>query len=204
MANQSNQEPVPCSQCGAAVAYMLVNGVPMCVDCNYKAHLSHWMDISHAIAMVNYADAEMANAVGMPHLKNPIAMPKPPAPPISYNNQNVTVHGGVVGAINFGNVEEIKVNLQALQQSGEGALAEGLAALTDAIVAANDADEITRNELLEQISDLSSQVTVSEQERKPGRIKALLAAVQTGSAAISSAAGAWGAVEPLLKGHFGL
>lgn len=183
---------------------MLVNGVPMCVDCNYKAHLSHWMDISHAIAMVNYADAEMANAVGMPHLKNPIAMPKPPAPPISYNNQNVTVHGGVVGAINFGNVEEIKVNLQAMQQSGEGALAEGLAALTDAIVAANDADETTRNELLEQISDLSSQVTVSEQERKPGRIKALLAAVQTGSAAISSAAGAWGAVAPLLKGHFGL
>lgn len=183
---------------------MLVNGVPMCVDCNYKAHLSHWMDMSHAIAMLNHADAEMANAVGMPHLKNPMVMPKPPIPPINYNNQNVTVNGGTIGAINFGNVEEIKVNLQAMQQNGDPDLAASLAKLTDAIVAAQDADDTVKNELLEQISDLSSQAAVPAEERKPGRIKALLSAVQTGSAAITSAAGGWGAVEPLLKGHFGL
>ena len=183
---------------------MLVNGVPMCVDCNYKAHLSHWMDMSHTIAMFNHADAEMANAVGMPHLSNPIAMPKPPIPPINYNNQSVTVNGGTIGAINFGNVEEIRINLQAMHQSGELNLAASLASLTDAIIAANDADDAVKNELLEQISDLSSQATVSEKDRKPGRIKALFSAVQTGMAAVSSAAGAWAAVEPLLKGHFGL
>ena len=183
---------------------MLVNGVPMCVDCNYKAQLIHWTDMSHAIALLNHADTEMANAVGMPHLKNPVAMPKLPTPPINYKNQNVTVNGGTVGAINFGNVEEIKINLQAMQQNGESDLAGSFEKLTDAIVAAQDVNDATKNELLEQISDLSSQAAIPAEDRKPGRIKALMSAVQTGSAAVSSAAGAWQAVAPLLKGHFGL
>ena len=204
MPPETETKQVACSQCNSAAAYVLVNGVPMCVDCNYKAHLSHYMDLSHAIAMLNHADAELANVAGMPHLKNPMVMPKPPIPPIHYNNQSVNVSGGTVGAINFGNVEEIKVNIQAMQQSGQPELAVLLAALTDAIMAANDADIVTKNDLLEQISDLSGQVTASEEDRRPGRIKALFGAIQSGAIAVSSAAGAWGAVEPLLKGHFGL
>lgn len=183
---------------------MLVNEVPMCVNCEYKAKLSHWMDMSLNIAMLNHADAEMANVVGMPHLANPVAMPKLPTPPINYNNQTVTVNGGTVGAINFGNVNEIKVSLQAIQQNGEPDLAASLDALTNAIIAAQDADTAAKNELLEQISDLSGQAAAPAGERKPGRIKALFSAIQSGSTAITSAAGAWGAVEPLLKGHFGL
>ena len=195
---------VLCSQCNSAVAYVLVNEVPMCVDCNYKAQMSHHMQISQLIALANHAEAELTSIVGMPHLANPIAMPQAPVPPINYNSQSVNVSGGTVGAINFGNVNDIKVNIEAMQQSGQADLAGLLATLTDSIMMANDADDAAKNDLLEQISDLSGQVIADEQDRKPGRVKALFGAIQSGATAITSAAGAWQAVEPLLKGHFGL
>ena len=125
-------------------------------------------------------------------------------PPISYNNQTVSVSGGNVGAINFGNVHDIQVNLQSLSESGSQDIVEPLAKLTDAILNAEDANEPTKNELLEQVATLTNLATAKPEERKPGIVKALFSAIKEGAGAISSVSGAWTAVEPLLKGHFGL
>lgn len=202
MSEQANPSP-QCDQCGKP-AIILMGGHPLCVDCNYKAKQAQWMQFAQAAAMANMADRELTLAAGMPHLSSQIEIPPAPVPPIHYNNQVVTVNGGNVGAVNFGNVNEIQVRLGALTQSGEVGVAEAFAKLTNAILQANDAGEAQKNELLEQVAFLTAQASAPSAERKPGMIKSIVSAVKDGASAISSVAGAWGAVEPLLHGHFGL
>lgn len=199
----TEKKPWPaCGNCGRP-AIVSLGGYPACIDCKYKHDMSQWMTFTQHAAMMNYAAAEMDAVVGFGPPSPRIAIPRPPVPPINYNNQTVSVTGGTVGAINFGNVKEIQVNLQALTQNGAADIVEPLGKLTDAILNAQDADEATKNELLEQVATLTALANAKPEERKPGVIKALVGAVKSGSEAISSAAGAWGAVEPLLKGHFG-
>ncbi|OYX62759.1 MAG: hypothetical protein B7Y89_07680 [Novosphingobium sp. 32-60-15] len=154
-------------------------------------------------SLANQAQADIESIMGLPASPK-IEMPKPAPAPFHYNNQTVTVTGGMVGAINFGNVDEIKVNLQSLTEGGSADIAEPLKKLTDAVLVAEDATETTKNELLEQIALLTAQASAKPEERKTGVIKALFGTVKSGTEAISSTAGAWQAVAPLLQGHFGL
>lgn len=177
---------------------------PLCVDCHYKVKQAQWIDFAQAATMANAADRDMAIISGMPNLSNQIQIPPAPIPPMHYNNQVVTVTGGNVGAINFGNVHEIQVSLGALTQNGEVGVAEALAELTNAILNANEIVEGEKNELLERVAFLTSQASATPADRKPGMIKTVVSAVKDGAAAVGSVAGAWTAVEPLLQGHFGL
>lgn len=192
-----------CGNCGRP-AIVLLGDYPVCIDCRYKHEMSQWMQFAQHAAMLNLAAAEMDAVVGIGPLTPTIQIPKPPVPPISYNNQSVSVTGGSIGAINFGNVHDIQVNLQSLTQTSSADLVEPLAKLTDAVLNAQDADEPTKNELLDQIATLTALANSKPEERKAGVVKALLAGITQAAGAISSVAGAWATAEPLLKGHFGL
>lgn len=161
------------------------------------------MQFAQHASMVNFAAAEMDAVIGIGPPTPTIQIPRPPVPPIHYNNQTVSISGGSVGAINFGNVHDIQVNLQSLVESGSPDIVEPLTKLTDAILNAHDADELTKNELLDQIATLTSLANSKPEECKPGVVKALFSGIKQGAATISSVAVAWAAVEPLLKGHFG-
>jgi hypothetical protein len=197
---EKNQRPA-CANCGKP-AIVLLDGYPACIDCKYKLDIGQWMQFAQNAAMVNFAAQEMDAVVGFGSSPT-IQIPRAPMPPINYNNQTVSVSGGNVGVINFGNVHDIQVNLQSLTESGSQDIVEPLAKLTDAILNAKEADGPTKNELLEQVATLTALATAKPEERKPGVVKALLSAIKDGAGAINSAAGAWTAVEPLLKGHFG-
>ncbi|WFL78566.1 hypothetical protein P7228_05740 [Altererythrobacter arenosus] len=203
MSEEVKQGRPVCGQCGKP-AVMMIDEIPLCIDCEYKFQQSRWMVFAQNAAMYNMADRQMVAVTGMPHLSSQIDIPNAPVPPIHYNNQNVTVQGGTVGAINFGNVNDIQVNLQALTQHGEIGVADALANMTNAILETHELAEAQKNELLEQLAFLSSQATAQPQERKPGMIKSVLGAIGEGAGAIKSIADAWGAVAPLLQGHFGI
>jgi hypothetical protein len=191
-----------CANCGKP-AIVLLGSYPACIDCKYKHDMSQWMQFAQHATMLNFAAAEMDAVVGIGPATPTVQIPKPPMPPISYNHQSVSVSGGSVGAINFGNVHDIQVNLQSLVEAGSPDIVEPLTKLTDAILNAQDADEPTKNELLDQVATLTALAKSKPEERKPGVVKALLSGIKDGAGAISSVAGAWTAVEPLLKGHFG-
>jgi len=192
-----------CNQCGKP-AVVLLGGHPLCVDYNYKHEQTQWMKFAQLASMANMADRDLALISGMPHLSNPIYIPPPPIPPIQYNNQVVTVNGGNVGSINFGNVHEIQVSIEALTQSGEAGIATALADLTNAVLNTTEIAEAQKNELLEHVAFLTTQATAQPAERKPGMIKAIFGTLKDGASAIGSVVGAWNAVEPLLEGHFGI
>jgi hypothetical protein len=194
----------PCGNCGKPAIVLLGGGYPACIDCRYKHDTSQWMQFAQNAAMYNVAAADIDALVPFGPATPTIQIPRPPIPPINYNHQSVSVSGGSVGAINFGNVRDIQVNLQSLVETGSPDIVEPLTKLTDAILNAADADDPTKNDLLDQIATLTALANSKPEERKPGVVKALFSGISQGAQAIGSVAGAWTAVEPLLKGHFGL
>lgn len=162
------------------------------------------MQFAQSAAMLNHSSRELGMMVGMPHLANEIEIPPAPVPPIHYNNQVVSVTGGVVGAINFGNVQEIKVKIEALTQSGDVSLADALASFTNTILNHADMADNEKDELLEKVAFLTDQAATASSERKPGIIKTVISALKDGASTLKTVAEAWASVEPMLKGHFGL
>jgi hypothetical protein len=162
------------------------------------------MQFAQNAAMLNFAAQEMDAVTGFGHSSPTIQIPKAPVPPLYFNNQSVTVSGGTVGAINMATARDIQVSLEVITQNGDLGVADKLADLTNAILNADEADDATKNELLEQVAFITEQASAKPEVRKAGPIKAILSAVKEGAGAITSAAGAWSAVEPLLKSHFGV
>lgn len=200
-ATEKKQWP-SCGNCGKP-AISLLGSYPVCIDCKYKHNMGQWMQFAQSATMFNLASAEMDAIVGIGPPSPTIQIPRPPVPPISYNNQSVSVTGGSVGAINFGSVRDIQVNLQSLVETGSPDIVEPLTKLTDAILNAADADDAAKSDLLDQIATLTALANSKPEERKPGAVKALCSGIAQGAQAMGSIAGAWGAVEPLLKAHFG-
>lgn len=190
-----------CAQCGRP-AIVAVDDLPLCVDCHYKFQQTQYMQFAQTITMLNHASNEMALISGMPHLNNQVAIPPPPVPPIHYNNQSISVSGGQVGAINFGSVNDIQVELRTVVETAGPQMADALADLTNAILGDAAADVAAKNDLLDQIAFLTKQAAAAPSERKPGLLKSVIGGVQQGVAMIGSAADAWSKVEPLLRGHF--
>jgi hypothetical protein len=195
---------VLCGQCGQRGAVYMIGNEPVCIPCEHTYQQSRWMQFAQNAAMINFASHEMDAVVGFGPRSPTIQIPRAPVPPIYFNNQSVSVTGGSVGAINLGTARDIQVHLETLTQNGDLAVADRLADLTNAVLNAGDADEASKNELLEQIAFLTQQASAKPEERKSGMLKSIFSTVKEGTGAISSAAGAWSAVEPLLRAHLGL
>ena len=82
-----------CVQCGKP-AFVMLDDVPVCIDCNYKFQQTQWMQFVQAATMANAAERDIFATVGMEHLATPIEIPPAPIPPLHYNNQIVNVTGG--------------------------------------------------------------------------------------------------------------
>ncbi|PNU04591.1 hypothetical protein A8V01_19475 [Novosphingobium guangzhouense] len=181
---------------------MMVGSSPFCLNCYSQYKQLQHMDFAQNLAMLNIANQDFADVLGMPHLAKPVQIP--PAP-FHYNyNQSVTITDSTVGSVNLGTAKDIQVAIKTMEQNGEPGLGEALSGLLKAVVAAPDATSAQKNELLEQIEALTQQVNAKPEERKAGIIKPMFAALKEGAAAISGVAGAWTAVEPLLAGHLQL
>jgi len=192
-----------CGQCGKP-AIVALNELPVCIDCNYKFQQSQYMEFAQNAAMLNLASREMAIITGMPHLSAEVEIPPAPVPPIHYNNQVVTVTGGNVGTINFGNVHDIQVKIKALTESGNVGLANALAELTNVILNNEECQAQEKDELLEQVAFLTAQATASPADRKSGMIKTIFTSVKQSAETVKSIGDAWSTIEPIIKNFFNL
>lgn len=182
----------------------MIGTEPVCIPCEHTFQQSRYMEFAQNAAMLNFAAQEMDAVIGFGPRSPTVQIPKAPVPPLYFNNQSVTVSGGTIGSINMGTARDIQVSLKLITENGDLGVADKLADLANAILNADVADDAAKNELLEQVAFITQQASAKPDERKPGPIKAMLSAIKEGAGAITSAAGAWSAVEPLLRSHFGI
>jgi hypothetical protein len=155
------------------------------------------------MAMLNYLTAEMDALVGFgpsPRLHLPV-LPQFPNGPMSVNN--IKVDNSTVGAINTGIVKELDVSLRTLGRAGNEEAKKAIEDLVAAISQADALDVDQKNEAMEQVAFLSAQAAAPKSERKPGMVKATMAALGQLGKTATNLATAWNAAAPILHGLFG-
>ncbi len=195
-----------CSQCGKP-AVVETGGHPLCVDCYAKFQSAMANQQQQLAALLNYLTGEMEATVGLPGLFPRLQMPESPSPvlhhgPITFHHINVD--RSIIGAVNTGEVQKIDVSLSHLHNLGNDAAIDAFRTLTEAVLADDSLNTATKNELLEQISFLSTQAMAGPQDRKPGLIKSIVQGLRQSAQTTTAVADAWVKAEPILKSLFGL
>lgn len=102
------------------------------------------------------------------------------------NQHNVNVDRSVVGAINTGQIENLKVSLSNIQQGGDAATADVMERFASAVWSANDADNAVKNEILEHLACLGEQLAKSPTERNPSVMKTVLGGIKKVATTVAS------------------
>jgi len=118
------------------------------------------------------------------------------------------ISGGSIGLLNAGNIEDVEniaVNVNSLQQTGNVDPAEALKSLTEATLSSSEISSEKRQELLDLLSELSEQASlVPEQRKKPGVLRAFVSGTGTAFEAAGGLAAAWATWGPAILHFFGV
>lgn len=118
----------------------------------------------------------------------------------------ITIANSTIGLLNTGTIEKVKAittNLNSLDQNGYSEVAQALHNLSEAVVSSAEVTDEQREELVDQLQELSLQAALPDSQRTSrGVIKALLGGLATGLGAAGSLAEVWSTWGPILVGFF--
>jgi len=137
----------------------------------------HHQNQAQLAAMMNYLTGQAEAVTGVYGVLPRIQMPQPP-PVIKQEGDitlnNINVENSVIGAINTGNISQIDVSLTNIKNCGNEDLAENLKKFTEAILNTEEISPQIKNEIIEQLSFLSSQAELPKENQKLSIIKPIL------------------------------
>ena len=191
-----------CCQCGNEGLYK-VGGKLLCVDCTLKVQQIADAQQAHYAKEINYLTAEIEAITGFPMALPSYEIPRPIIhnAPITFNN--IKVDKSIVGSINTGNVHNIDVAMTNLKNGGNEALAGEIAKFTEAIANDSKADKDLKNEILEYISYVSTQVSLPTEKRKPSMLKTVLAAINKCAGSVADWITIWTTLQPMIMAAIG-
>jgi len=111
---------------------------------------------------------------------------------------NINVQGGVIGAINTGTVKTIDVVIGSLNEKGDPALGIALKGLTEAVLKSTELQAQGKQEILEQLSFLSTQTTLPKNTRQFGMIAAVMDGVSKAVSTSTALLNLWQKIHPLI------
>lgn len=120
------------------------------------------------------------------------------------NINNFNISNSHIGVINTGEVERIELAMQIMKDRNDLDLAGAFQEFAQAVLDAEDIPEPEKNELLEQVAEVSEQALKPPEKRKKGIIKSLLGGIKSLATTTTTIAEAWEKVEPIVKGFFDL
>jgi hypothetical protein len=179
-----------CSQGDGKAAVTNVNGQPLCVDCFTKLQTAHVEQqgialqfARHAMAMQNYAIAEMESITGLVGFSPRIQIPPiHTAGPVTLNN--FKLDNSTIAAVNTGNVQTIDATVTQLAGIRNTDAAKALHDVTEVILKEGSLTPTQRSELLERVAFLSEQVT-NVKDRKPSMIRSALDGITKTAGAVT-------------------
>jgi hypothetical protein len=198
-----------CNQCGKP-AIQEYNGNPLCVDCLTKLAtvFNKQEEIRQRELMIlmqqeQALEAEIFSTAGL----------SPPPPkydfshfksPSNYTLHNINVSGGVIGSVNSGDIATIDVAMTTIQHSGNDEVAKALKTITEAVLNNEELSNELKNEIIQNLSFVSQQVSVPPENRNQGVLKAVISGIKEGVNTASSLIDIWLKVEPVFRGALGL
>jgi len=190
-----------CSQCGKP-AIILVDNNPLCVDCYLKFQQAMQIQDTMNMQEMNYLTDMMEATVGLYGVlpKYKVRQPVVHQGPLTFHN--IKVDQSVIGSINTGDVQRIDVAMNHIKTSGNEKLVKALKEFTEAVIAETKLNAELKNQIIEQISFLTSQSALPKEKRKSGIIKAVLLAVKNTVSTMGTLSSLWNNLQPLLENIF--
>lgn len=192
-----------CSQCDRQAIWS-INGPNVCVWCYARFEEVQQQKLRYLMAMSNQAIDEMDShmrSFGV-RTQGPRYQIPPPTPIVRHEGpmtfHNINVQGGVIGAINTGNVKAIDVVIGSLNQKGNPNLGIALKELTEAVLKSTELQAQGKQEILEQLSFLSTQTTVPKDTRQYGMIASVLDGVSKAVSTSTALLALWQKIHPLI------
>jgi len=153
---------------------------------------------------INYMTEMFEVTAGVPGLFPRYSVPQPTQyfhQPTTFNN--IQVDRSVVGAINTGDVAAIDAAIDRASIGGDNELKEALTEFAQKVVGDLHSDAELRNQLLEQLSFLATQLSLPKPQQKRQLAKAVAGAIKETAGTIAGLALAWQKLEPLVSSYFG-
>jgi hypothetical protein len=192
-----------CSQCKNQAVW-IINEAPLCVEC-YSKFVQAWQaQMNIYMQDINYLTDSMESTVGLYGILPRYRVPQP----IHYHNQGkqvyntINVDNSVIGSINTGKVKQIEVAMNHINNLGNEELASALKELTEKIISSSDLNINLKNEIIEQISFLSSQATIPKNKQQSSVIKAIINSIKNTISVSAALITIWDKLEPLLNQVF--
>jgi len=168
-----------CHQCQKPAMYLIgEEKIPLCLDCYLKTMQAAAIQNEMLQREINYLTDAMHYTVGLP----PMGPHYPEKSVLNIGGTiltNIKIDNSNIGVLNTGTIQAVDFAVTALMKSGDEKLAEAFKNLTEAVVKNAALQEKQKNDLLDILSLLSAEATVSKEKRRQGAIKPLIEKVKT-------------------------
>lgn len=190
-----------CNQCGKpAVVYYEQDGsrLGLCLDCNLKFQQANEIQWRRLAEHMNYLASEIEMSLGMSGF-----MPRYPAHQSvihqgEFKLNNININNSIVGAVNTGTVQSIDLSLSIIKNHGNNEIAQAIKEITEKIIESSQLNDSQRNEVLEQLSFISEQITKPKEQRSASILKPIASAIASTLSGFNDLLNLWDKLKTLL------
>ena len=191
-----------CSQCGRPAFYEVPNGEFLCIDCNWKVQQIAAGEFERNAAELNYLTEQMDYIAGLSGIPPQYKIPQPTILTGPVTNHNIRVDNSVIGAINTGQINNLNVALDNIQNAGSPDLANALQKLTEAVLGSSELPSEQKAAAVEHLSYIANQAALPKDQRQAAISTTILEGFERIIRASSGLLAIWQTVKPLVERLF--
>lgn len=189
-----------CDQCGKPAFYKYDNGAYLCVDCDYKVKQGQYLEFVQNASMLNQLAGEMEMMTGVGGVIPRIQIPQPIYS--GHTVHNIRVDNSVIGAINTGQIKNLNVALDNIQNAGSPTLADALQKLTEAVLGSSELPPEQKTAAVEHLSHIANQAALSKGQRQSAIGTTVLQGFERIISVSTGLLNIWRSVKPLVEQLF--
>jgi hypothetical protein len=190
-----------CSQCDKPAFYEMENGLLLCIDCNLKVQDIADRVYARNAATLNQLAGQMEATTGVSGVIPRFEIPQPKIH-TGLTVHNIKIDNSVVGAINTGQIKNLNVALDNVQNAGSPELANALQKLTEAVLASSELSPDKKTSAIEHLSHIATQAALPKDKRQKAISTTIIEGLERIISVSSGLLGIWQIVKPLVEQLF--
>jgi hypothetical protein len=191
-----------CGHCGKPALYKYEDGLVLCLDCNLTFQQSRQIEYAQNAAELNYLTDQMQYIAGLSVTPPRYKIPQPTILTGPVTNHNIRVDNSVIGAINTGQIENLNVALDNIQNAGSPDLAYALQQLTEAVLGSSELPPEHKTAAVEHLSYIANQAALPKGRRQTAIGTTILEGFERIIKVSSELLAIWQTVKPLVEALF--
>jgi len=179
--------------------------VPLCLEHGMMLHNMYRQRIQQNVQSINLLRDMMDELAGHPR-----ATPAggTPIDPIIHTGgitlNHIQVNNSNIGVLNTGKIGSIDTAIGYLSDTGDKPVADALKAMTESVIASNEANAEQKGELLELLGVLATEASVPADKRKSKAMLPIIGQTTSILSGLNALSQLWSTYVPVVKGFFGL